>query len=48
MLDEHRIAFGDLSGNRRLDTFENVLANPEVGLIFLIPGLGETMRVNGR
>lgn len=48
VLDEHRIALGDLAGNRKLDTFENVLANPEVGLIFFIPGLGETMRVNGR
>lgn len=48
VLDDHRIALGDLAGNRRLDTFENILANPEVGLIFLIPGLGETMRINGR
>ena len=48
VLDDHRIAFGDLNGNHRLDTFENVLANPHVGLIFLIPGIGETMRVNGR
>lgn len=48
VLDDHRLAFGDLAGNRRLDTFENVLADPHVGLIFFIPGLGETMRVNGR
>jgi PPOX class probable FMN-dependent enzyme len=48
VLDDHRIALGDLAGNRRLDTFENVLANPHVGMIFLIPGLGETMRINGR
>ena len=37
VLDDHRIALGDLAGNRRLDTFENVLADPHVGLIFLIP-----------
>lgn len=48
VLDEHRLAIGDLAGNRRLDSFENVLANPRVGLIFLIPGMSETLRVNGR
>jgi PPOX class probable FMN-dependent enzyme len=48
VLDDHRLAFGDLSGNRRLDSFENVVADPVVGLLFLIPGLGETLRVNGR
>lgn len=48
VLDEHRIALGDLAGNNRLDTFGNVLHEPAVGLIFLVPGLGETLRVNGR
>lgn len=48
VLDDHRIAFGDLAGNNRLDTFGNVLHEPQVGLLFLIPGLGETLRVNGR
>lgn len=48
VLDEHRIALGDLAGNNRLDTFGNVLHDPRVGLIFLVPGLGETLRVNGR
>lgn len=48
VLDEHRIALGDLAGNNRLDTFGNVLHEPAVGLIFLVPGVGETLRVNGR
>jgi PPOX class probable FMN-dependent enzyme len=48
VIDERRIAIGDLAGNRRLDSFENLLANPAVGLLFLIPGMAETLRVNGR
>jgi PPOX class probable FMN-dependent enzyme len=48
VLDDHRIALGDLAGNRRLDSFENLLANPRVGLLFVIPGMSETLRVNGR
>lgn len=48
VLDEHRLAFGDLSGNNRLDSFENLLAQPTVGLLFLVPGVDETLRVNGR
>jgi PPOX class probable FMN-dependent enzyme len=48
VLDDRRLALGDLAGNRRLDSFENVLANPAVGLLFLVPGMGETLRVNGR
>lgn len=37
----------DRPGNRRLDTLSNILANPSVGMLFLIPGIDETMRVNG-
>jgi uncharacterized protein len=48
VLDDRRLAIGDLAGNRRLDSFENVLVKPAVGLLFLIPGMGETLRVNGR
>ena len=48
VLDDHRIALGDLAGNRRLDSFENLLANPAVGLMFVIPGMSETLRINGR
>jgi uncharacterized protein len=48
VLDEHRLAFGELPGNGRVDGYRNLLANPAIGLIFLIPGLGETLRVNGQ
>lgn len=48
VLDEHRLAWPDLSGNNRLDSFENLVANAHVGLLFVIPGMDETLRVNGR
>ena len=48
VLDEHRLAFGDLSGNNRLDTLGNLVAHPEVGLLFFVPGVDESLRVNGR
>jgi PPOX class probable FMN-dependent enzyme len=48
VLDERRLLIPDATGNRRLDSLQNVLENPRVGLLFLIPGLGETLRVNGR
>lgn len=47
MLDEHRVAWADYSGNNRLDSFENVVDNAGVALLFLIPGLSETLRING-
>jgi PPOX class probable FMN-dependent enzyme len=47
-LDEHRVAWADLSGNNRLDSFENIVTNPSVALLFFIPGLDETLRINGR
>ena len=47
VLDDLTLAIPDRPGNNRLDTFENVLANPAVGLLFLIPGMNETLRVNG-
>ncbi|BDA86507.1 pyridoxamine 5'-phosphate oxidase-like FMN-binding protein [Aureimonas sp. SA4125] len=47
-LDDRTIAIPDRPGNNRLDTFENILSNPEVGLIFLIPGMNETLRINGK
>ncbi|HUQ74537.1 MAG TPA: pyridoxamine 5'-phosphate oxidase family protein [Burkholderiales bacterium] len=47
VLDERTLAIPDRPGNRRADTFRNVLANPRVGLLFLIPGRPETLRVNG-
>lgn len=42
-----RLLVPDLPGNRRLDTHTNVVANGHVGLLFMIPGLDETLRVNG-
>jgi PPOX class probable FMN-dependent enzyme len=47
VLDDTTIAIPDRPGNNRLDTWENVLVNPAVGLIFLIPGMNETLRING-
>ncbi|HET9729215.1 MAG TPA: MSMEG_1061 family FMN-dependent PPOX-type flavoprotein [Acidimicrobiia bacterium] len=48
VLDEHRLAWADFAGNNRLDSFENIVTNPSVALLFFIPGLDETLRVNGR
>ena len=48
MLDERRVAWADYSGNNRLDSFENLVDNDHVALLFLIPGLNETLRINGR
>ncbi|HUQ39403.1 MAG TPA: MSMEG_1061 family FMN-dependent PPOX-type flavoprotein [Acidimicrobiales bacterium] len=47
VLDEQRLAWADLAGNNRLDSFQNLVINPRVALLFLIPGLDETLRVNG-
>ena len=47
VLDEHTVALADRPGNNRLDTLKNLLANPEIALIFLIPGIAETVRVAG-
>ena len=47
VLDEKTLAIPDRPGNRRLDTLTNVLKNPRVGLIFLIPGVSHTLRVSG-
>jgi PPOX class probable FMN-dependent enzyme len=48
VLDETTVALAERPGNRRVDGYRNVLANPHVGLIFLIPGRDDTLRVNGR
>ena len=47
VLDDTTLAIPDRPGNRRADTFRNVLQNPRVGLIFLVPGKRETLRVGG-
>lgn len=48
VLDDHRLALPDLSGNNRLDTYGNVLASPGVGLLCFVPGSEELLRINGR
>jgi PPOX class probable FMN-dependent enzyme len=48
VLDDQTLAIAERPGNRRVDGFHNVLANPHVGLVFLIPGRDDTLRVNGR
>lgn len=48
VLDEGRLAIPDLAGNNRLDSMRNVVESPGIGLLFCIPGLDETLRVNGR
>ncbi|GAB5468702.1 MAG: pyridoxamine 5'-phosphate oxidase family protein [Rhodospirillales bacterium] len=48
VLDERTLAIPDRPGNNRLDSLTNILANPSVGLLFLIPGYDDTYRVNGR
>ncbi len=45
--DAHTLVIPDRRGNNRLDSFTNILTRPEVGLIFFVPGLPETLRVNG-
>jgi hypothetical protein len=48
VLDETHLVVPDRPGNNRIDTLTNILENPHVGLIFLVPGRGDTLRVNGR
>ncbi len=48
VLDDRTIALAERPGNRRADGYRNILENPRVGLNFLIPGRGDTLRVNGR
>ena len=47
VLDPKHLVLPDYKGNRRQDSHLNVTENPHVGLLFLIPGLGETLRING-
>ncbi len=47
VLDERRLAVPDLSGNNLLDSLSNIVANPRCGLLFIVPGRDETVRVDG-
>ncbi len=48
VIDEATLAIPERPGNRRADGFHNVLQNPHVGLLYVIPGRTETLRINGR
>ena len=48
ILDEKTLAIPDRPGNNRIDGFRNIVRDPRIALLFLIPGVGETLRVNGR
>ena len=48
ILDSKTIAFADRRGNNRLDTLRNIVSDPHVALLFLIPGWNECLRINGR
>jgi len=47
-LNEKTLVFADRKGNRRIDSMRNILENPHVGMLFLVPGTDETVRINGR
>ena len=48
VLDDRTVVLPDRLGNNRVDSLSNVLENPHVGMLFLIPGVDETLRLNGR
>ena len=48
VLDDRTLAVPERKGNKRVDGYLNVLENPHVGLLFVVPGRGDTLRVNGR
>ena len=48
VLDERTLLIPDRPGNNQVDSLQNVLAHPAVGLLFLVPGMNETLRVSGR
>ncbi|KZE69264.1 phosphohydrolase [Fictibacillus phosphorivorans] len=47
VLDDQHLIIPDRPGNKRVDSMFNILSNPNIGLLFIIPGMGETMRING-
>jgi PPOX class probable FMN-dependent enzyme len=48
VVDEKTVLIPDRRGNNRLDTLRNLVRDPRISLLFLIPGIGETLRINGR
>ncbi len=47
-INEKTVVFADRKGNRRVDSMRNIIENPHVGMLFLIPGTDETVRINGK
>ncbi|KKO51819.1 pyridoxamine 5'-phosphate oxidase family protein [Paenibacillus sp. DMB20] len=47
VLDDRHLVIPERPGNRRFDSMQNILSNPKIGIIFVIPGLKETLRING-
>ena len=48
VIDKEMLVIPERPGNKRLDSIMNILSNPQIGLVFLIPGLEETLRINGQ
>lgn len=48
VIDDRTLLVPDRVGNNRLDAMRNLLVNPRIGLLFLVPGMNETLRINGR
>jgi PPOX class probable FMN-dependent enzyme len=48
VLNEHTLLLPDASGNNRLDSLSNIIETSQVGLLFMLPGVDETLRINGR
>jgi PPOX class probable FMN-dependent enzyme len=48
IIDDETLIIPDRPGNNRVDTMQNIIANPQVGILFLIPGIDDTLRVNGK
>lgn len=48
VIDDRKIVIPERPGNKRADGYENILANPHVGLLFMVPGRGDTLRINGK
>jgi PPOX class probable FMN-dependent enzyme len=48
VIDHRTLLIPDRRGNKRIDSLQNILATGRIGLIFLVPGVGETLRINGR
>ncbi len=48
VVDDHTLIVPDRPGNNRVDSMTNIMGNPNVGLLFMVPGIKETLRINGK